>query len=72
MMPLNDQASDMASPSASAMLASLHVNPEKGLTRAEVDIRRNEHGYNEVTEKKSHPVRLFLSKFWAYQHGCSN
>lgn len=30
----------------------------------EVEIRRKEHGYNEVAEQKSHPVREFLGKFW--------
>jgi H+-transporting ATPase len=33
-------------------LAALHVNPDTGLTHAEVDVRRKEHGYNEVAEKK--------------------
>jgi len=45
-------------------LAALHVNPDAGLTRAEVDTRRREHGYNEVAEEKGHPVRKFLGKFW--------
>jgi len=31
---------------------------------ADVDTRRKEHGYNEVAEQKSHPVRKFLAKFW--------
>ena len=35
-----------------------------GLTHAEVDVRRKEHGYNEVAEKKGHPVLKFLGKFW--------
>ena len=29
-----------------------------------MDVRRKEHGYNEVAEKKAHPVRKFLQKFW--------
>ena len=45
-------------------LAALHVNPETGLTHAEVDARRKEHGYNEVAEQKGHPVLMFLGKFW--------
>jgi plasma-membrane proton-efflux P-type ATPase len=40
------------------------VNPDTGLTRAEVEIRRKEHGYNEVAERKGHPVLKFLRKFW--------
>jgi magnesium-transporting ATPase (P-type) len=42
----------------------LHVNPDAGLTRAEADIRRKAHGYNEVAETKAHPVLMFLGKFW--------
>jgi H+-transporting ATPase len=45
-------------------LAALHVNPETGLTRAEVDARRKAHGYNEVAEQKRHPALEFLAKFW--------
>jgi plasma-membrane proton-efflux P-type ATPase len=45
-------------------LAALHVTPDTGLTHAEVDVRRKEHGYNEVADQKGHPVRLFLGKFW--------
>lgn len=45
-------------------LAALRVNPDTGLTRAEVDTRRKEHGYNEVAETKEHPILRFLSKFW--------
>jgi plasma-membrane proton-efflux P-type ATPase len=40
------------------------VNPETGLTQAEVDVRRKEHGYNEVAESREHPVGKFLAKFW--------
>ena len=40
------------------------VDPDLGLTQAEVDIRRKENGYNEVAETKEHPVLTFLSKFW--------
>jgi magnesium-transporting ATPase (P-type) len=55
---------DMASMSAAETLAALRVNPEAGLARAEVDSRRQEHGYNEVAEHKDHPVLMFLGKFW--------
>jgi len=54
---------DMASMSAAETLAALRVNPEAGLARAEVDSRREEHGYNEVAEHKDHPVLMFLGKF---------
>ncbi|MBS1235902.1 MAG: plasma-rane proton-efflux P-type ATPase, partial [Proteobacteria bacterium] len=63
-MQLPDNTSDIASASVPATLAALAVNAEAGLTRAEVDTRRKAHGYNEVAEKKSHPIRQFLGKFW--------
>ncbi len=55
---------DIAVASVADTLAALHVNPDTGLTHAEVDVRRKEHGYNEVAEQKGHPVRKFLGKFW--------
>jgi H+-transporting ATPase len=45
-------------------LAALHVDPDVGLRYPEVDVRRKEHGYNEVTEETGHPVSQFLGKFW--------
>jgi len=61
---VNAQPPDIANASVPDTLAALHVNPDTGLTHAEVDVRRKEHGYNEVAEKKSHPVLKFLVKFW--------
>jgi plasma-membrane proton-efflux P-type ATPase len=58
------KAPDLASASVSDTLAALKVNPETGLTNAEVDARRKENGYNEVVGQKEHPVRAFLGKFW--------
>ena len=55
---------DIASASVPDTLAALQVNPDIGLTHAEVDARRKENGYNEVAEKKGHPVLMFLGKFW--------
>ncbi len=55
---------DIASASIPDALAALHVDPGTGLTQAEVKVRRKEHGYNEVAEKKQHPVLKFLGKFW--------
>ena len=60
----NGKAPDIASASIPDTLAALHVNPDSGLGRAEVDARRKEHGYNEVAERKGHPVFRFLRKFW--------
>src|ERR1035437_8805362 len=62
--PANAKPPDIAAASVPDTLAALHVNPDTGLTRAEVDVRRKEHGYNEVAEKKRHPVLKFLQKFW--------
>jgi plasma-membrane proton-efflux P-type ATPase len=54
----------LADMTVSQALAALHVNLDIGLTGAEIAIRRGEHGYNEVTQAKHHPVRDFLTKFW--------
>jgi plasma-membrane proton-efflux P-type ATPase len=62
--PANSRPPDIASASVPDTLASLKVNPDTGLTHAEVDTRRKENGYNEVAEKKGHPVLKFLKKFW--------
>ena len=63
-MPSTAETSDIVSASVPATLAALAVKPETGLTPAEVATRLQEHGYNEVAEHRSHPVLLFLSKFW--------
>src|SRR5579872_14654 len=69
MLPLatpgtSPKAPDIAAASVPDTLAALGVNPDVGLTHAEVDVRRKEHGYNEVTEQRKHPVLQFLGKFW--------
>jgi plasma-membrane proton-efflux P-type ATPase len=64
MLVANAKSPDLASASVSEALAMLKVNPETGLTRTEVETRRNENGYNEVVEKKNYPVRIFFGKFW--------
>jgi magnesium-transporting ATPase (P-type) len=60
----NAKASDLASASVPDTLARLDVSAETGLTVAEVNVRRKEHGYNEVAEAKGRPVLMFLGKFW--------
>ena len=62
--PTDAKPPDIASASVSDTLASLKVNPDNGLARADVDTRRKENGYNEVAEKKSRPFLKFLKKFW--------
>jgi H+-transporting ATPase len=55
---------DIASLSIIDLLLALKVNPETGLTIADVDTRRKQSGYNEVAEQKEHPILQFLKKFW--------
>ena len=62
--PADSKPPEIASASVPDTLALLKVNPETGLTRAEVDARRKESGYNEVAERKGHPALTFLKKFW--------
>ena len=46
--PANAEPPDIASASVPDTLAALQVNPDIGLTHAEVEVRRKEHGYNGV------------------------
>ena len=62
--PADSKPPDIATALIPDTLAALRVDPEKGLSKAEVDARRKEHGYNEVAENKGHPVLAFLGKFW--------
>jgi H+-transporting ATPase len=61
--PANAKPPEIYSASVADTLAELQVNPGTGLTQAEVNVRRKEHGYNEVAEKKQRPVLKFLGKF---------
>ena len=63
-MPASEQRPDLAAASVADTLAALGVNPESGLAGAEAEARLKQHGYNEVAERKSHPVLRFLAKFW--------
>ena len=55
---------DLASLPIPETLLALGVNPETGLSGADVELRRKEHGWNEVAVQKGHPFRMFLGKFW--------
>jgi len=54
---------DIAVASIPETLAALQVNPDTGLAGMQIDILRKQYGYNEVEERKAHPVRQFLGKF---------
>jgi|GEM_PF-7973 len=45
-------------------LAALHVVAKIGLATNEVSERRKKYGYNEVPITKTHPLLVFLGKFW--------
>lgn len=55
---------DIVSMSAANTLTAINVSPDTGLFENDIDVRRKENGYNEVPEKKSHPVKKFLLRFW--------
>jgi magnesium-transporting ATPase (P-type) len=61
---MNTKHPNIAVASVPDTLVALRVNPETGLATAEVDVRRKENGYNEVAEKKRHPLLKLLEKFW--------
>lgn len=55
---------DLAAETVDDTLTRLRVNPERGLSYAETDVRQKEFGFNEVLEQKKHPFIRFLKKFW--------
>ncbi len=63
-MSSNKKEPDIASASVPETLSALHVDPAAGLTHVEADARLKEHGYNEVIERRGHPLLKFLGKFW--------
>ena len=57
-------AREPADKSDPAKAALPDTDPATGLSATEAQARLQQDGPNEVPEKKQHPVRLFLSKFW--------
>jgi H+-transporting ATPase len=55
---------DIATAPIPDTLETLHANPDTGLSTSEVEARRKENGFNEVSEKRGRPVLDFLRKFW--------
>lgn len=51
-VPTTDKPPDIMSASVPDTLATLRVSPDSGLSHAEVEERRKEHGYNEGAERK--------------------
>jgi H+-transporting ATPase len=62
--PADAKPPGISTASVADALSALHVNPDTGLTRADIDTRRKANGYNEVAVQKGHPVLKFLEKFW--------
>ena len=62
--PAGSVAPNFAQASVPDTLAALRVSSDVGLSGVEADIRRKEHGYNEVAEERGNPVVAFLGKFW--------
>ena len=46
------------------LLKKLKVSPDSGLSSEEAQRRIDLYGYNELIEKKVHPILKFLSFFW--------
>ncbi len=67
----NGKPPDIAAMSVPDTLAALQVNPDTGLTHAQVDASRKELGYNEVAQTKGHPVLKFLGKCRSAGEGTS-
>ncbi len=55
---------DLASQPISRTLEELGVDPGRGLSEAEVAARLKQYGYNEVLERRAHPLLAFAAKFW--------
>lgn len=61
---MNPLAQDVASAPVGEVLAELQVNAQAGLSAGAVELRRRQHGCNEVPVAATHPVLRFLAKFW--------
>ena len=59
-----DEARPGSVPGPAETLAAIGTDPESGLAAAEARSRLARYGYNEIPEKKDHPLLRFLAKFW--------
>ena len=68
MLKLTDKSknkpADILTATAPDTLAAFHVVAEIGLAPNEVADRRKKYGYNEVPVTQTHPLLVFLGKFW--------
>jgi H+-transporting ATPase len=62
--PKNLDARDYERMTVDNIVALLATDLEIGLKKTEVEHRRQRFGFNEVPEKKPHPLWSFLKKFW--------
>jgi len=62
--PKNLDARDYERMTVDNIVALLATDLEIGLKKTEVEHRRQRFGFNEVPEKKTHPLWSFLKKFW--------
>jgi len=64
MGPVAGQASPAPDAPPGGAAAEPQTNIGTGLTQADVAKQRATNGFNEVADKKAHPLRMFLGKFW--------
>ncbi len=63
-LPKNLESPDYERMTADDIAVLLTTDLSRGLKTAEIEHRRQRFGSNEVPEKKAHPLRSFLKKFW--------
>lgn len=61
---MNSKTIDFKSIDTTAALQLLQTDEQHGLSIENVQKRLKKDGYNEVLEKKKHPVLMFLKRFW--------
>ncbi|MBO3797944.1 MAG: plasma-membrane proton-efflux P-type ATPase [Candidatus Brockarchaeota archaeon] len=64
MKPMNNVMQDFRKKTIEETVNLLKTDLGLGLSQSEVDRRLKQYGYNEVPEKKVHPIVLFVRKFW--------
>jgi len=63
-LPKSSESQEYARMTVDNIVTLLNTDLNLGLKKTEVERRRQRFGYNEVSEKKAHPVLSFLKKFW--------